>query len=237
MRILVYIFLILATIVPFAFGASFTEDEFNGSSVSEVWTTDGDGSFEVTGGNLEITTVTGTFTRIYQTGITGDFDVMARIGGASNTSDTDGDIPASNINIQLMALIDGAESTDSVTIYQNVNPAAATNEHHVVHEIDDFPYADNTEMTPSTYWCYRIARVSGVFYAYYNAADDCSGGWTEAVQLFEGTPVRLENSGSVTIGLRAWDDGLVFVAARIVCTSGGCTAAGTLGNPSGTINQ
>jgi len=183
-------------------------DEFSGNSLSPSWATNGEGTITVTGGNLQIVR-SGTNVYVYQSGITGDFSVYARLGGSHNTSSGNSDLPSANENITLIAAIGDdlvSDNGNRVEIEQNFDSTAGKNEHNLLHYVNDTgPWAKVVEMDAVTHWCYRLNRVDDLFSAFYNAAGDCSGEWTEMIPTL-GSLYQLDNAGSVSIGFRAQYD-------------------------------
>ena len=154
--------------------SSFVNDNFSGESLGGQWTTSGPGDVSVSGGHLRITVDETTYTYVTQSGISGEFDLVARLKDAFYPSLSPSAVYQCGFYISL-------DSDNHAQGYQNFNPSETKNEAKLVLTVEGFPYGGNPEIDPMEYICIRIRRdASNDFYVYYNTESDGSGSWVES---------------------------------------------------------
>jgi len=195
-----YISLVLITILLASgtvYAASFVDDEFTGESLGGQWTTSGPGTVGVSDGYLTITTSSTTFTYVTQEGITGAFDLVAKIKGEFYPND----VSSAQYSVVFYIEID---SINYVYAFQNYDGATpdAYDEAMMFMYVNDSAMVHNPKIPIMENICIRLKRdTSNDFYIYYNESSDCSGDWVEQTLSFP--EYRLNSGDPVDVSIRA----------------------------------
>lgn len=190
-----WLLIIILLIFPsYALAASFTNDWFT-SGLGGSWTSSGPGTVTVADGHLKITTSSTTYTYVYQSTISGDFDVVARIK-------EDYKYPARIDSAQYQVGFYVMINADNIGYsYQNYCGLCVGNEAYLGNTIAAGPpNVYNPEISPLEYYCARLKRVGNEFFYYYNTNSTCDGSWVES-GIAVGS--KLSSSADVEIGIRA----------------------------------